>query len=103
MNLRSHYPYWLLKQGIIRSCPSLEKDILEKYGFKSPAGLLSKDGAEVDAYNLTHTLLHKSKTKALKVYDHTAIQKINYKKDHVELLTEADHVIKARKLVTACG
>ena len=80
-----------------------EKDIVDKYGFKAPAGLLSKDGAEVDAYNLTHTLLHKSKARGLQVYDHTAIQKINHYKHHVELLTEAGHMIKARKLVIACG
>jgi glycine/D-amino acid oxidase-like deaminating enzyme len=27
MDLRSEYPYWLLKEGIIRSYPSLDKDI----------------------------------------------------------------------------
>lgn len=27
MDLRSHYPYWLLKHGIIHSYPSIEKDI----------------------------------------------------------------------------
>ena len=80
-----------------------EKDIVNKYGFKAPSGLLSKDGAEVDAYNLTHTLLQKSKVMGLQVYDHTAIKKIDYHRHHVELLTDHDHLIKARKLVIACG
>ncbi len=37
-----------------------EKDIETKFGFKKPAGLLSRDGAEADGYKITHRLLQKN-------------------------------------------
>ena len=37
-----------------------EKDIRDRYGFRKPGGILSADGAEADAYLLTHALLQKS-------------------------------------------
>jgi glycine/D-amino acid oxidase-like deaminating enzyme len=80
-----------------------EKDIRKKYGFAKSAGLLSKDGAEVDAYHLTHALLEKCIARGLQVYDHTEIVKIHHHKKSVELLTNAGKKIKAHKLVIACG
>jgi glycine/D-amino acid oxidase-like deaminating enzyme len=80
-----------------------EKDILKKYGFSRPGGILSEDGAEVDAYQLTHSLLEKCISKGLKVYDHTEIIKIHHHKKGIELSTADDKTIKARKLVIACG
>jgi glycine/D-amino acid oxidase-like deaminating enzyme len=80
-----------------------EKDILDKYGFRKPAGLLSKDGAEVDAYYLTHVLLTSCLRRGLQVYDHTEIIGIRHTKRGVELVTDSGKKIKARKLVIACG
>ncbi|MEI9807039.1 MAG: FAD-dependent oxidoreductase [Bacteroidota bacterium] len=80
-----------------------EKDIRDNYGFSSAGGILSGDGAEVDAYQFTHALLEKCIAKGLQVYDHTEIIKINHHKRSVELLTSANKKIKARKLVIACG
>src|SRR5687767_15462872 len=34
-----------------------EPEIISRFGFKKPAGILSLDGGEVDAYSLTHALL----------------------------------------------
>jgi glycine/D-amino acid oxidase-like deaminating enzyme len=80
-----------------------KKDILDRYGFSSPAGILSEDGAEADAYELTHTLLEKCIANGLKVYDHTEVIKIHHHKRGVELITADNKKIKARKLVIACG
>jgi glycine/D-amino acid oxidase-like deaminating enzyme len=80
-----------------------EKDILDKYGFARPGGILSDNGAEVDAYQLTHALLAKCISKGLRVYDHTEITKIHHHKKGIELLTSDDKKIKVRKLVIACG
>ncbi|MGZ5220888.1 MAG: NAD(P)/FAD-dependent oxidoreductase, partial [Chitinophagaceae bacterium] len=33
-----------------------QKTILEKFGFAKPAGILSAEGAEADAYKMTHSL-----------------------------------------------
>lgn len=80
-----------------------EKDILEKYGFSRPGGILSDDGAEADAYQFTHALLANCSSNGLKVFDHTEITRIHHHKKGVELLTASDKKIKARKLVIACG
>jgi glycine/D-amino acid oxidase-like deaminating enzyme len=80
-----------------------EKDIREKYGFHKTAGLLSADGAELDAYSLTHALLEKCIPGGLRVYDHTGITDIRHTKKGIELVTDAGKKIKARKLVIACG
>ncbi len=79
------------------------EDILRKYGFAKSAGILSEDGAEADAYQLTHALLEKSVANGLRVYDHTAIVEIRHHKRTVELLTDENKIIKARKLIIACG
>ncbi len=80
-----------------------EKDIRGKYGFSRSCGILSRDGAEVDAYRLTHSLLEKCISHGLKVFDHTEIIKIEHQKKHVELFTGTGKKIKARKLIIACG
>lgn len=80
-----------------------EKDVIATYGFSRPAGLLSKHGAELDAYGFTHALLKKSTGKGLRVYDHTEIIRIIHHKRSVELHTGEGKKIKARKLVIACG
>lgn len=41
-------------------------DILQKFGFEKSAGLLSKQGAEVSAYALTHALVKDCRRMALK-------------------------------------
>jgi glycine/D-amino acid oxidase-like deaminating enzyme len=80
-----------------------EKNIRKKYGFSKAAGLLSKDGAEVDAYLLTHALLTTAIRKGLKVYDHTEVVDIHHKTRSIELVTDNGSKIKARKLIIACG
>jgi glycine/D-amino acid oxidase-like deaminating enzyme len=80
-----------------------DKDILDKYGFSSAGGILSEDGAEVDAYQLTHALLEDSISKGLRVYDHTDITAIQHHKNAVTLTTADNKKIKAGKLIIACG
>lgn len=80
-----------------------ERDIREKYGFSKAAGLLSEDGAELDAYRLTHLLLDKCMAGGLQVYDHTGVADIRHTKKGVELVTDTGKKIRAQKLVIACG
>lgn len=81
-----------------------EAGIEKKFGFRKDAGLLSRDGAELDAYAFTHALLdHCTKTKGLKVYDHTEIKAIHHHKKGIELVTAENKKLRARKLVIACG
>jgi glycine/D-amino acid oxidase-like deaminating enzyme len=82
----------------------LEEDqVNKKFGFSKSAGLLSKDGAEADAYKLTHSLLKTSIAKGLQVYDNTEVIQIRHQKNEVELITADNKRIRARKLIIACG
>jgi glycine/D-amino acid oxidase-like deaminating enzyme len=80
-----------------------EKFLSKKFHFRKPAGILSKDGAETDAYRLTHHLLEKSISNGAAVYDHTEITQISYPGKRVELLTSGNHRIRSKHLVIAAG
>jgi glycine/D-amino acid oxidase-like deaminating enzyme len=80
-----------------------EKEIEQRFGFKKPAGLISKDGAEADAYRITHGLLKNGIKKGLQVYDNTEVISIRHNKKGVELITADKRKIRAKKLVIAAG
>ncbi len=75
-------------------------DIIRHFGFEKPAGILSKDGGQVDAYSLTHSLLSAFK---IPVYDHTEIKKASSDKQLVNLITADGKKITTRKVIIACG
>jgi glycine/D-amino acid oxidase-like deaminating enzyme len=82
----------------------LEEDsINKKFGFVKSAGLLSQDGAEADAYKITHRLLEKCISKGLQVFDNTEVITIRHHKQGIELLTANKKRIRAKKLIIACG
>ncbi len=78
-------------------------DIQHKFGFSKEAGVLSKDAAEIDAYALTHALLGSCRKKSVHIYDHTKVEEIHHTKRGVELITDGQKKIKAKKIVIACG
>ena len=80
-----------------------EKDIQKKFGFTKSAGILSQDGAEADAYKITHSLLEKWISKGLQVYDNTDIITIRHHKHDIELVAANKKKIRAKKLIIACG
>ena len=80
-----------------------EKDIINKFGFAKQAGILSKDGAEADAYKITHAIFEKWCKKGLQVYDNTEVITIRHQKKVVELTTANNNKITAKKLIIACG
>jgi glycine/D-amino acid oxidase-like deaminating enzyme len=73
------------------------------FGFEKEAALFSRQAAEVKAYALTHALLRYSRSRALRVYDHTEIARYHEHPRGVELFTTEGYSIRARKLVIACG
>jgi glycine/D-amino acid oxidase-like deaminating enzyme len=77
------------------------KDLLSRFGFKAPAGILSKDAAQADAYLLTHDLL--ATLEKGSVYDHTEVEGIEYGKNEVRLNTAAGPVIRAKQVIVAGG
>jgi glycine/D-amino acid oxidase-like deaminating enzyme len=80
-----------------------EKTIVGKFGFRKHAGLLSEDGAELDAYKFTHKLLENCIESGASVYDHTEITRIIHNKKNIELVTADQRRIRSRYLVIACG
>jgi glycine/D-amino acid oxidase-like deaminating enzyme len=78
-------------------------DVLSKFGFSKPAGILSDIGASLDAYALTHALLSDGQKSGMQVYDHTEVISIHHRKRSVELITANKKKITTKKLVIACG
>lgn len=77
--------------------------IKSKFGINKQAGLLSKNAAEINAYGLTHSLLHHAGKKNLMVYDHTNIKTIRRQGKQFNLYTGEGYRIRTRYLVMACG
>ncbi len=78
-------------------------DIKSKFGFTKEAAVLSADGAEVNAYALTHALLKHCSKKNLEVFDHTEIKTIRRQKKGFHLYSTDGKKINTRKLIIACG
>jgi glycine/D-amino acid oxidase-like deaminating enzyme len=95
---------FMARKNIGISLKWLEREeVKEKFNFDKDAAILSRDGAEVKAYSLTHALLHDRLSKGLEVYDHTEITELQEHRNGVDLLTAEGKKIKAKKLVIACG
>lgn len=72
--------------------------------FQSPGALYSPhDGAQVDAYALTHALLQDALTQGAQVFDKTEITDIRHEKTQVVLQTNHGQSIRAKQLVIAGG
>jgi glycine/D-amino acid oxidase-like deaminating enzyme len=80
-----------------------QKEVQDLYGFAAPAALLSADGAEVDAYMLTHALLQEVVQAGHKVYNNTEIVALEQQRNGVILHTAHGQRIQAKKLIIACG
>lgn len=80
-----------------------EQDIQRMFGFVAPAGLLSKDGAFVNAYSFTHALLDAAVEMGLEVFDHTKIINLTDNRTNTTLTSDNGHTIAAKKIVIACG
>lgn len=82
-----------------------EDEVMKEYGFKAPGAILSDQGAQTNAYMLTHCLLqHKyKKDKTNEIFDRSPVADIKHHKNGVVLTTETGYTIKAKKLIYATG
>jgi len=80
-----------------------EKDVQDNFCFMAHKAILSKDGAQTNAYQYAHHLLQDAMKKGLQVYDRTSIVKISPGRGGVTVTTEKGHVVKARKIIYANG
>ena len=91
-----------LKHGIRLELLS-SKELEFRFGFRKPGALLSRDAAQVDAYQLTHALLRKATDKGLRVFDRTEITAIATQKNGFELKTDRGSKVDAKRIVFASG
>ncbi|HOY20975.1 MAG TPA: FAD-dependent oxidoreductase [Haliscomenobacter sp.] len=80
-----------------------QADLQALFPFAAPGALYSKEGAQVDAYTLTHGLLQDAIGQGAGIFDKTTVTAINRNKNGVILETKEGHSVRARKLVIATG
>lgn len=73
------------------------------YGLKAEGGILSEDGGSVDAFCLTHDLLHYNAVRGLRIFDKTVLKKVKYEKDGVKVQVDTGAEIRAKKIIYCTG
>ncbi|HTJ51195.1 MAG TPA: FAD-dependent oxidoreductase [Cyclobacteriaceae bacterium] len=101
---------WLKEEFSVRQKYGLkvtwlsEQTLKAEYHVLGRGGILSENGATVDAYKLTHDLLSSSQKKyGLRIYDHTSADKTVYKKQRHNVYTDGKCVIQCQHIVYASG
>ncbi|HBX44672.1 NAD(P)/FAD-dependent oxidoreductase [Limibacterium fermenti] len=79
------------------------EDLKERYKMDSFPGILSTEGASIDAFRFAHGLIARNHTKGMQVFDHTPIRKIEYNDKRVQILTEEGYKIVCKKIVFCTG
>ncbi len=78
--------------------------ILKKYNLKNTfGGIISNQGASVDAFKLVHEILHFNSSKGLEIYDKTELVSVNEFTDHNEAILSSDYNILAKKIIYCVG
>jgi len=80
-----------------------KKQIQSEYGLRSEGGILSADGASIDAFRLTHELLSFNQKRGLEVFDKTELKKVKYLKDEVLVEMDTEAKIRAKKIIYCTG
>ena len=78
------------------------EEIKERYRINSFDGILSAEGASIDAFKFTHELFQKNHERGLRIYDHTEIKKISYG-DNVVIKTKNGCKVVCKKVVLCTG
>jgi len=83
----------------------LEPDeIFEKFGFeKTYGGIVSRQGASIDAFKFAHELLEYNVKKGLKVFDKTEMKSVKSGRDYHLVSTVNGPTIKAKKIIYCVG
>ncbi|OCK51768.1 FAD-dependent oxidoreductase [Chryseobacterium sp. CBo1] len=80
------------------------EEIEEKFSFQNTyGGILSKQGASIDAFKFAHELLRFNVNKGLKIFDKTEMKSVKYLRDHNLALTTDGFNIKAKKIIYCIG
>jgi glycine/D-amino acid oxidase-like deaminating enzyme len=82
----------------------LDKEtIRNNYGLVAEGGILSADGASIDAFCLTHDILNFNVKKGLAVFDKTGLTEVKYQEAGVLATTDTKATITAKKIIYCTG
>lgn len=101
---------WLEKEYEVRKQNVLDvkwlsaSDILGNYNIHQTfGGILSTQGASMDAFQFTHDVLKYNRKKGLKIYDKTELKKIKYLDEGVVAEVNDGVFIEAKKIIYCTG
>lgn len=100
---------WLKQEYEARKTVGLEvkwldkKEIKTNYGIVAEGAILSADGGSVDAFCLTHDLLHYNAEKGLRVFDKTELKRVKYEKELLRAQLDTDAEITAKHIIYCTG
>jgi glycine/D-amino acid oxidase-like deaminating enzyme len=81
-----------------------QEDIVNTFGIaKTYGGILSKQGASMDAFVFAHDLLHYNAKRGLKIFDKTNLEKITYTARKAVATTEDGFEINCKKIIYCNG
>jgi glycine/D-amino acid oxidase-like deaminating enzyme len=78
-------------------------EISARYSFTAPAAIRSAGTAEIDCYRLSHCLLAAAARRGARIYDRTAVTKIDADKSGVSLRIDGNHTLRTARVVCATG
>ncbi|WP_312287108.1 NAD(P)/FAD-dependent oxidoreductase [Chryseobacterium gleum] len=81
-----------------------EDQILEQFGFENTyGGILSKQGASIDAFQFAHELFQHNVKKGLKIFDKTEMVEVEEYKGFNLVTVDSGYQIKAKKIIYCIG
>ncbi|ATP58248.1 FAD-dependent oxidoreductase [Pedobacter ginsengisoli] len=100
---------WLKQEYEARKTAGFEvkwldkKEVKANYGIVAEGGILSADGGSVDAFCLTHDLLHYNAEKGLGVFDKTELKRVKYEKELLRAQLDTGAEIAAKHIIYCTG
>ncbi|MFP8895488.1 NAD(P)/FAD-dependent oxidoreductase [Chryseobacterium sp. EZn1] len=101
---------WLTKEYEARKAAGFEVKwlsagrVLKQFGFENTyGGILSKQGASIDAFQFAHELFMHNVKKGLEVFDKTEMVKVEEHKGFNLVTTDSGFQIKAKKMIYCIG
>ncbi len=74
------------------------EQVLKQFGFENTyGGILSKQGASIDAFRFAHELFRHNVKKGLRIFDKTEMVKVQYHKGFNLVSTDKGYQIKTKK------
>lgn len=79
------------------------EEIKKRFYMESHPGILSEEGASIDAFKTAHSLIKKNHDRGMLVYDHTSVKEFIYETDSVKIITEEGFTVFCKKVIFCTG